>query len=90
MLVELMGLFAAGELTPLPVSSFGLDDVVGAFRFMAQARHVGKVVVGQPLTDRCGVGPTSSPAASAASASRSPAISPRAGSAIWRWSAGTT
>ncbi|MEO8693820.1 MAG: SDR family NAD(P)-dependent oxidoreductase [Acidimicrobiales bacterium] len=50
MLVELMRRFAAGELTPLPRSTFGLDDVVGAFRLMAQARHVGKVVVTQPVT----------------------------------------
>jgi acyl transferase domain-containing protein/NADPH:quinone reductase-like Zn-dependent oxidoreductase/SAM-dependent methyltransferase len=34
-----------GALKPLPVQPFGVTDVVAAFRFMAQARHIGKVVV---------------------------------------------
>jgi NADPH:quinone reductase-like Zn-dependent oxidoreductase/NADP-dependent 3-hydroxy acid dehydrogenase YdfG/acyl carrier protein len=50
MLTELIGRFAAGDLTPLPRTSFALDDVVSAFRFMAQARHVGKVVVTHSVT----------------------------------------
>jgi NADPH:quinone reductase-like Zn-dependent oxidoreductase/acyl carrier protein len=37
--------FEAGELQPLPVRVFAAEDVVDAFRFMAQARHIGKVVV---------------------------------------------
>jgi epothilone polyketide synthase D len=38
----------AGRLTPLPVQTFALTDAEAAFRFMGQARHVGKVVVAPP------------------------------------------
>ncbi len=41
-LVEDVG---SGALRPLPVTTFPLTDVVGAFRHMAQARHIGKIVV---------------------------------------------
>ena len=34
-----------GALTPLPRQVFHIEDASRAFRFMAQARHVGKVVV---------------------------------------------
>lgn len=34
-----------GTLTPLPVRAFPIDEVGDAFRFMADARHIGKVVV---------------------------------------------
>lgn len=34
-----------GDLLPLPVKAFPAEDVADAFRFMAQARHTGKVVV---------------------------------------------
>ena len=47
MFVEMMPRFAAGELTPLPRTTFDSDAVVDAFRFMAQARHTGKIVVRQ-------------------------------------------
>ncbi len=45
---------ASGALLPLPVRTFEFADAQGAFRFMAQARHTGKVVVVQPeaATDR--------------------------------------
>ncbi|MDO9173740.1 MAG: SDR family NAD(P)-dependent oxidoreductase, partial [Actinomycetota bacterium] len=39
---------AAERLRPLPVRAFDIDDAQSAFRFMAQARHIGKVVVVQP------------------------------------------
>ncbi|MFG1955424.1 SDR family NAD(P)-dependent oxidoreductase, partial [Micromonospora sp. NPDC048830] len=45
LLRELMRRFAAGTLRPLPRRVFGLPRAVDAFRHMAQARHVGKVVV---------------------------------------------
>ena len=38
----------AGELRPLPVTPFPIRDAAAAFRFMAQARHTGKVVVTHP------------------------------------------
>ncbi len=48
MLRELAPLFAAGELAPLPKMVFLMEEAVSAFRTMAQARHIGKVVVRQP------------------------------------------
>ena len=36
---------ASGRLTPLPVRAFPITRVEEAFRHMAQARHIGKVVV---------------------------------------------
>ena len=38
----------SGVLTPLPRRAFALDRVSEAFRHMAQARHIGKVVVTVP------------------------------------------
>ena len=40
----------AGKLRPLPVTVFPLEHVGKAMRFMAQARHVGKVVLRNSLT----------------------------------------
>ncbi len=45
MLGELIGALERGEIEPLPIQVFPLDQVSEAFRFMAQARHVGKLVV---------------------------------------------
>ena len=42
---EVMALFHAGALTPLPFRAFGADRVVDAFRTMQQSRHIGKVVL---------------------------------------------
>ncbi len=42
---EVMGLFSEGVLHPLPYQSFEADDVVDAFRYMQQARQIGKIVV---------------------------------------------
>lgn len=42
---EMMTLFADGTLSPLPYVAFGSDRVVEAFRYMQQARQIGKVVV---------------------------------------------
>ncbi|MDZ7269345.1 MAG: type I polyketide synthase [candidate division KSB1 bacterium] len=46
--LELYQAFTRGELKPLPVTSFPLAEAVSAYRFMAQARHIGKVVLTQP------------------------------------------
>ncbi|MBA3774198.1 MAG: amino acid adenylation domain-containing protein, partial [Ramlibacter sp.] len=45
MLVSLAGLFAEGKLKPLPIRTFPMDAASDALRFIAQARHVGKVVL---------------------------------------------
>ncbi|MGM1052655.1 MAG: SDR family NAD(P)-dependent oxidoreductase [Pseudomonadota bacterium] len=42
---EMMALFANGTLTPLPYTAFSSQQVVEAFRYMQQARQIGKVVV---------------------------------------------
>ena len=36
------------DLSPLPVTAFSIHEAQEAFRFMAQARHIGKVVVYHP------------------------------------------
>jgi acyl transferase domain-containing protein/NADPH:quinone reductase-like Zn-dependent oxidoreductase/acyl carrier protein/NADP-dependent 3-hydroxy acid dehydrogenase YdfG len=45
---DLLAAFAKGELRPLPVTTFSNEGIVDAFRFMAQAKHVGKIVVIKP------------------------------------------
>src|SRR3954453_14617544 len=42
---DLMRGFEDGSLHPLPHRVFSVPDVVSAFRYMAQAKHIGKVVV---------------------------------------------
>ena len=37
--------FASGNLQPLPFHTFQLRDAISAFRFMAQAKHLGKIVL---------------------------------------------
>ena len=48
MLGELMRLFAAGVLAPLPVKAFDVRCAAEAYRFVSQARHIGKVVLTMP------------------------------------------
>jgi myxalamid-type polyketide synthase MxaB len=48
LLAELSEHFAAGRLGPLPCKVFPVADAVAAFRLMAQAKHVGKVVIALP------------------------------------------
>ena len=45
MLRELLDSFRNAELGPLPHKVFDVTDVIGAFRHMQQAKHLGKVVV---------------------------------------------
>ncbi|MEV6164504.1 SDR family NAD(P)-dependent oxidoreductase, partial [Streptomyces sp. NPDC052052] len=44
-LAELMELFERGVLTPLPATLFDVRQAPEAFRFMAQARHTGKIAL---------------------------------------------
>jgi acyl transferase domain-containing protein/NADPH:quinone reductase-like Zn-dependent oxidoreductase/acyl carrier protein len=46
MLHELMERFLRGELHPLPTALYSFEHVTQAFRTMAQARHIGKIVLG--------------------------------------------
>jgi acyl transferase domain-containing protein/NADPH:quinone reductase-like Zn-dependent oxidoreductase len=45
MLDEILTFFADGSLRPLPITVFPLVELRDAMRFMAQARHVGKIVL---------------------------------------------
>ncbi|MBB4885423.1 polyketide synthase 12 [Streptomyces netropsis] len=48
MLAELLALFEQGELRPIPVTSWDVRQAPAAFRFLAQARHIGKIVLTVP------------------------------------------
>jgi NADPH:quinone reductase-like Zn-dependent oxidoreductase/NADP-dependent 3-hydroxy acid dehydrogenase YdfG len=48
MLAAIVEGFASGNLRPLPVRSFAVTEAEAAFRFMAQARHVGKLALVPP------------------------------------------
>ena len=48
MLAEILDLFARGVLEPLPVSTWDVRRAPEAFRHMAAAKHVGKVVLTVP------------------------------------------
>ncbi len=45
LLDEILGRMTSGEYHPLPATTFSMEDARAAFRFMAQARHTGKVVL---------------------------------------------
>ncbi|OBG69209.1 type I polyketide synthase [Mycobacterium sp. E3305] len=45
---ELAGLFEAGVLRPLPVTTFDIRRGRAALRYLSQARHIGKVVMTLP------------------------------------------
>lgn len=47
MFAQLMADFKDARLKPLPLRIFSLESVTDAFRYMAQARHIGKVIVSQ-------------------------------------------
>lgn len=49
MLTELVKLFEAGHLQPLPVRAWDIRQAPDAYRFVSQARHVGKVVLTVPV-----------------------------------------
>ncbi len=55
MLDEIGAALERGELRPLPAKVYPLARISDAFRFMAQARHVGKLVV-RPKWPAAGVG----------------------------------
>jgi acyl transferase domain-containing protein/NAD(P)-dependent dehydrogenase (short-subunit alcohol dehydrogenase family) len=48
MLVALLELFERGALEPLPVTTWDVRRAPEAFRFLSQARHVGKIVLSLP------------------------------------------
>ncbi|PSR19689.1 beta-ketoacyl synthase [filamentous cyanobacterium CCP3] len=64
-LQDLMPLFEQGALNPLPHRIFPIEQMVEAFRFMAQAKHIGKVVISLP-TESHGLSQGATPAESRA------------------------
>jgi NADPH:quinone reductase-like Zn-dependent oxidoreductase/SAM-dependent methyltransferase len=46
--MDVVAAASSGQLPATPITTFPLSDARTAFRFMAQARHIGKVVVTQP------------------------------------------
>ncbi|WP_329216666.1 type I polyketide synthase [Streptomyces sp. NBC_01485] len=48
MLAEMMPLFHSGVLRPLPTAAWDVRRAVDAFRYMSQARHIGKLVFTMP------------------------------------------
>jgi len=52
MLNELLPAFENGSLQPLPLRIFSMPDVKEAFRYMAQAKHIGKIVLKQEFPVR--------------------------------------
>ena len=48
MLREIMRLVRTAALPPLPTMTFPFDECPSAFRFMAQARHTGKIAIVMP------------------------------------------
>ena len=48
---DLLAAFAKGELRPLPLTTFSSERIVDAFRFMARAKHIGKIIVTKPALD---------------------------------------
>lgn len=48
LLSQLLAQFQAGTLRPLPKKVFAIEAAPQAFRYMAQARHIGKVVLTLP------------------------------------------
>ncbi|WP_405674156.1 type I polyketide synthase [Streptomyces canus] len=51
MLTALVDLFESGALRPLPVTTWDARAADEAFRFIGQARHIGKVVLTVPQTE---------------------------------------
>ncbi|ARV59084.1 polyketide synthase [Nostocales cyanobacterium HT-58-2] len=55
MLLELMTMFKEGKLKPLPAKVFPITEFVNAFRYMQQAKHIGKVVLSFQNPENCSV-----------------------------------
>ena len=48
---ETMNEFSDGALRPLSYRMFAIEDIANAFRYMAQGKHIGKVVISLPESE---------------------------------------
>ena len=55
---DLMRQFSEGSLSPLPYRVFPISNVASAFRYMAQAKPIGKVVIANQEPDVLAAPPT--------------------------------
>jgi acyl transferase domain-containing protein/acyl carrier protein/ubiquinone/menaquinone biosynthesis C-methylase UbiE len=53
LMTELLARFSSNDLRPLPYRVFPVADISDAFRYMAQAKHVGKLIIS--MKDSCGL-----------------------------------
>ncbi|NEO98263.1 MAG: SDR family NAD(P)-dependent oxidoreductase [Symploca sp. SIO2E9] len=53
LLLEVMTIFKEGKLKPLPLKVFPITEFVNAFRYMQQAKHIGKVVLNFQNRENC-------------------------------------
>ena len=51
LLQELTDKFSNGLLQPPPLQVFPIEEVISAFRYMQQAKHIGKIIVNQTIQD---------------------------------------
>jgi acyl transferase domain-containing protein/NADPH:quinone reductase-like Zn-dependent oxidoreductase/NAD(P)-dependent dehydrogenase (short-subunit alcohol dehydrogenase family)/acyl carrier protein len=51
-LSEIMGRFERGDLKPLPHKTFPVTDSAGAFRYMAQRKNTGKIIISFEQLDK--------------------------------------
>jgi acyl transferase domain-containing protein/NADPH:quinone reductase-like Zn-dependent oxidoreductase/NAD(P)-dependent dehydrogenase (short-subunit alcohol dehydrogenase family)/acyl carrier protein len=58
MFLSLMRQLEQGALEPLPIKVFSFGQAPAAFRHMALAKHIGKIVVSQPYNIEPGTAPT--------------------------------
>jgi acyl transferase domain-containing protein/NADPH:quinone reductase-like Zn-dependent oxidoreductase/SAM-dependent methyltransferase len=49
MLLDILAALDDGSLHPLPVRVFPIHEAISAFRYMAAARHIGKIVISQNM-----------------------------------------
>lgn len=60
MFQKLIRNFRDGHLKPLPIKDFSIHEATAAFRYMAQAKHVGKIVIDHRASEICAIRPDAS------------------------------